>query len=44
MHAVAPRSTPRKHTALLTSDLSLLSDVPLASDRFNAIPVAYPSI
>ncbi len=40
MHAVAPRSTPRRHTALLTRDLSLLSDVPLASGWFNAVTVA----
>ena len=44
MHAVAPSSIPRRHTALPSSDLPLSSNEPLASDRFNAVPVAYPSI
>ena len=44
MHAVAPSSTPRRQTALLTSDLSLPSDVPLASGSFNELIVAYPPV
>ena len=44
MHAVAPSSTPRRHTALLTSDLPLLSDVPLVSGSFNSVTVAYTPV
>ena len=41
MHAVAPSTSPRRHTEFLISDLPLLSDESLASGSSNAVTVSY---
>ncbi len=41
MHAVAPSTSPRRHTELLISDFSLLSDEPLVLGSSNAVTVSY---